>query len=230
MDLYMEQIPYDLEFKYSNTNYEANDLAQESIVRHIEQGIDTIYVDVKYGKEQIHERRCSFDIPPLNGASLEMSTKRAIFYFKEHVKSQLKAVKSVMIAACGNSFGFLAMSDRSDMYYVLVFISFVTAFWRWKRKMVASAFGEDQGGSSAPRPIGLFFPIASVGLDKAKVLTTDPDIGATLSISGNFRFLPCSHGDYLGSILETGIVRDKVRDIVLLVIRRGCLDKLIGLL
>ncbi|GJT84363.1 hypothetical protein Tco_1058705 [Tanacetum coccineum] len=34
----------------------------------------------------------------------------------------------------------------------------------------------------------------------------------------NFRFLPCSHGDFLGSILETGIVRDKVRDIVLL----GC--------
>ncbi|GJX56708.1 hypothetical protein Tco_0286605, partial [Tanacetum coccineum] len=34
--------------------------------------------------------------------------------------------------------------------------------------------------------------------------------------TGNFRFLPCSHGDFLGSILETGIVRDKVRDIVLL--------------
>nr|GFA87506.1 hypothetical protein [Tanacetum cinerariifolium] len=28
---------------------------------------------------------------------------------------------------------------------------------QWKRKMIASAFGEDQGCSSAPRPIGLFF-------------------------------------------------------------------------
>ncbi|GJU70903.1 2,3-bisphosphoglycerate-dependent phosphoglycerate mutase [Tanacetum coccineum] len=61
-------------------------------------------VDVKYGKEQIHERRCSFDIPTLNGASLEMCAERAVAYFKEHVKSQLKAVKSVIIAARGNSF------------------------------------------------------------------------------------------------------------------------------
>ncbi|GKD42981.1 2,3-bisphosphoglycerate-dependent phosphoglycerate mutase, partial [Tanacetum coccineum] len=61
-------------------------------------------VDVKYGKEQIHEQCCSFDIPPLNGASLEMCAERPIAYFKEHVKSQLKAVKSVIIAARGNSF------------------------------------------------------------------------------------------------------------------------------
>ncbi|PWA73346.1 RNA-binding S4 domain-containing protein [Artemisia annua] len=47
------------------------------------------------------------------------------------------------------------------------------------------------------------------------VLTTDPDIVAALSISGNFGFQPCSHGDFLGSILGTGIVRDKVGDILL---------------
>ncbi|GJZ92977.1 beta-fructofuranosidase, insoluble isoenzyme CWINV6-like protein [Tanacetum coccineum] len=41
-------------------------------------------VDVKYGKEQIHEQCCSFDIPPLNGASLEMCAERPIAYFKEH--------------------------------------------------------------------------------------------------------------------------------------------------
>nr|GEW25164.1 hypothetical protein [Tanacetum cinerariifolium] len=33
-----------------------------------------------------------------------------------------------------------------------------------KSKMVALAFGEDQGGSSVPRPIGLFFQIGSVGV------------------------------------------------------------------
>ncbi|GJS78787.1 RNA-binding S4 domain-containing protein [Tanacetum coccineum] len=48
-----------------------------------------------------------------------------------------------------------------------------------------------------------------------EVLTTDPDIVAALSISGNFGFQPCSHGDFLGSILGTGIVRDKVGDILL---------------
>ncbi|KAK1431001.1 hypothetical protein QVD17_14188 [Tagetes erecta] len=53
----------------------------------------------------------------------------------------------------------------------------------------------------------------SVGHPEA--LTTDPDIVAALSISGNFSFQPCSHGDFLGSILGTGIVRDKLGDILL---------------
>ncbi|KAG8386323.1 hypothetical protein BUALT_Bualt03G0137000 [Buddleja alternifolia] len=49
----------------------------------------------------------------------------------------------------------------------------------------------------------------------SEVLTSDPDIVAALSISGNFSFEPCSHGDFLGAILGTGIVRDKVGDIIL---------------
>ncbi|CAH1444537.1 unnamed protein product [Lactuca virosa] len=53
----------------------------------------------------------------------------------------------------------------------------------------------------------------SVGHPEA--LTTEPDIVAAISISGNFGFQPCSHGDFLGSILGTGIVRDKVGDILL---------------
>lgn len=35
------------------------------------------------------------------------------------------------------------------------------------------------------------------------------------SISGNFGFQTCSHGDVLGSVLGTGIVRDKLGDIML---------------
>ncbi|XP_024960174.1 uncharacterized protein LOC112500818 isoform X3 [Cynara cardunculus var. scolymus] len=53
----------------------------------------------------------------------------------------------------------------------------------------------------------------SVGHPEA--LTTEPDIVAALSISGNFGFQPCSHGDFLGAILGTGIVRDKLGDILL---------------
>ncbi|KAL8510228.1 hypothetical protein ACS0TY_017152 [Phlomoides rotata] len=49
----------------------------------------------------------------------------------------------------------------------------------------------------------------------ANVLTSDPDIVAALSISGNFGFETCTHGDFLGSILGTGIVRDKLGDILL---------------
>ncbi|KAK4420369.1 hypothetical protein Salat_1987200 [Sesamum alatum] len=48
-----------------------------------------------------------------------------------------------------------------------------------------------------------------------EILTSDPDIVAAMSISGNFGFEPCSHGDFLGAILGTGIVRDKLGDIIL---------------
>lgn len=38
------------------------------------------------------------------------------------------------------------------------------------------------------------------------------------SIAGNFQFEPCSHGDFLGSVLGTGISRDKIGDIILQVL------------
>lgn len=34
------------------------------------------------------------------------------------------------------------------------------------------------------------------------------------SIAGNFGFQPCSHGDFLGAILGTGITREKLGDII----------------
>ncbi|XP_061337091.1 uncharacterized protein LOC133284122 isoform X2 [Gastrolobium bilobum] len=46
-------------------------------------------------------------------------------------------------------------------------------------------------------------------------LTSDPDVISALSITGNFQFEPCSHGDFLGSILGTGIAREKLGDIIL---------------
>ncbi|XP_052206332.1 uncharacterized protein LOC127810817 isoform X2 [Diospyros lotus] len=46
-------------------------------------------------------------------------------------------------------------------------------------------------------------------------LTKDPDIVAALSITGNFGFQQCSHGDFLGAILGTGIAREKLGDIIL---------------
>ncbi|KAG5551264.1 hypothetical protein RHGRI_009624 [Rhododendron griersonianum] len=51
-------------------------------------------------------------------------------------------------------------------------------------------------------------------------LTSDPDIVVALRqvigcpITGNFGFQPCSHGDFLGSILGTGIAREKLGDIL----------------
>lgn len=48
-----------------------------------------------------------------------------------------------------------------------------------------------------------------------EIMTSDPDIVAAFSISGNFGFQSCSHGDFLGSILGKGIVREKLGDILL---------------
>lgn len=47
------------------------------------------------------------------------------------------------------------------------------------------------------------------------IMRNDPDIVAALSISGKFGFESCSHGDFLGSILGTGIVREKLGDVLL---------------
>ncbi|XP_021843670.1 uncharacterized protein [Spinacia oleracea] len=48
-----------------------------------------------------------------------------------------------------------------------------------------------------------------------EVLRTDPDTVAALSITGNFGYQPPTHGDFLGSILGTGIAREKLGDILL---------------
>lgn len=47
------------------------------------------------------------------------------------------------------------------------------------------------------------------------VTTNDADVVSALSITGNFKFQPCNHGDFLGSILGTGITREKVGDLIL---------------
>ncbi|KAF8024886.1 hypothetical protein BT93_F1902 [Corymbia citriodora subsp. variegata] len=57
----------------------------------------------RYGKEQVHEWRRSYDIPPPNGESLEMCAQRAVTYFCDEIEPQLFIGKNVMIAAHGNS-------------------------------------------------------------------------------------------------------------------------------
>nr|XP_043607378.1 2,3-bisphosphoglycerate-dependent phosphoglycerate mutase 1-like [Erigeron canadensis]XP_043607379.1 2,3-bisphosphoglycerate-dependent phosphoglycerate mutase 1-like [Erigeron canadensis]XP_043607380.1 2,3-bisphosphoglycerate-dependent phosphoglycerate mutase 1-like [Erigeron canadensis] len=67
------------------------------------QGLNKQETADKYGKEQVHVWRRSYDIPPPNGESLEMCAERAVAYFKEHIEPQLQTGKNVMIAAHGNS-------------------------------------------------------------------------------------------------------------------------------
>ncbi|GLT67280.1 hypothetical protein SLA2020_396010 [Shorea laevis] len=54
-----------------------------------------------------------------------------------------------------------------------------------------------------------------ISVGHSEVLRSDPDIITALSITGSFGFQPCSHGDFLGAILGTGIARDKLGDIIL---------------
>ncbi|KAK1287346.1 hypothetical protein QJS10_CPB19g01456 [Acorus calamus] len=67
------------------------------------QGLNKQETADKFGKEQVHEWRRSYDTPPPNGESLEMCAERAVAYFKEHIEPQLISGKHVMIAAHGNS-------------------------------------------------------------------------------------------------------------------------------
>ncbi|KAK4341431.1 hypothetical protein RND71_039932 [Anisodus tanguticus] len=67
------------------------------------QGLNKQETADRYGKEQVHEWRRSYDIPPPNGESLEMCAERAVAYFKEHIEPELAVGKNIMIAAHGNS-------------------------------------------------------------------------------------------------------------------------------
>jgi 2,3-bisphosphoglycerate-dependent phosphoglycerate mutase len=63
----------------------------------------------KYGKEQVHIWRRSYDVAPPNGESLEMTAKRTLPYFKEKIMPFLQKNKNVFIAAHGNSLRSIVM-------------------------------------------------------------------------------------------------------------------------
>lgn len=50
------------------------------------QGLNKKETAERYGKEQVHEWRRSYDIQPPKGESLEMCLRRAVAYFKEFVR------------------------------------------------------------------------------------------------------------------------------------------------
>ena len=57
----------------------------------------------KYGKEQVHIWRRSFDIPPPGGESLKDVFQRVEIYFNATIKKDIKANKNILIVAHGNS-------------------------------------------------------------------------------------------------------------------------------
>ena len=67
------------------------------------QGANKAETMQKYGKEQVHIWRRSFDVPPPEGESLKMTCERTIPYFNEEILPLLQQGKSVFVAAHGNS-------------------------------------------------------------------------------------------------------------------------------
>ena len=67
----------------------------------------------KYGDEQVHQWRRSYDVPPPNGECLKDTAERTIPYFKENILTQLEAGKNVMVSAHGNSLRSIVMFIES---------------------------------------------------------------------------------------------------------------------
>lgn len=73
------------------------------------QGLNKAETAEKYGKEQVHIWRRSYDVRPPQGESLEMTAKRTLPYFKEQIIPHLEKGKTVLIAAHGNSLRSIVM-------------------------------------------------------------------------------------------------------------------------
>ena len=63
----------------------------------------------KWGEEQVHIWRRSFDTPPPGGESLKDTADRVLPYFEAEILPLLKAGKDILIAAHGNSLRALVM-------------------------------------------------------------------------------------------------------------------------
>ena len=90
------------------------DLGQENIpVKHDKALNERMYGDLqglnkddmrkKFGAEQVHLWRRSYDVRPPNGESLKDTCARAVPYYKKNIEADLLAGKNVLVSAHGNS-------------------------------------------------------------------------------------------------------------------------------
>ncbi len=73
------------------------------------EGLNKAETAKKFGAEQVHIWRRSFDIAPPGGESLKDTYDRVIPYFKNFIQPQLQQHKNVLIVAHGNSLRALIM-------------------------------------------------------------------------------------------------------------------------
>ena len=77
------------------------------------QGLDKGETAEKYGDEQVHIWRRSFDIPPPNGESLKDTAARTLPWFRETVLGSIRSGQNVLVAAHGNSLRAIVMDLES---------------------------------------------------------------------------------------------------------------------
>jgi len=73
------------------------------------QGMNKYEAREEFGAEQIHIWRRSFDSPPPGGESLKGTADRVLPYYKAVIEPELKAGKTIIVAAHGNSLRALIM-------------------------------------------------------------------------------------------------------------------------
>jgi 2,3-bisphosphoglycerate-dependent phosphoglycerate mutase len=84
------------------------------------QGLNKAETAKKYGDEQVHIWRRSYDVPPPSGESLKDTAARTLPYFEKHIIPDLEAGKNILIAAHGNSLRSIVMKlDRMTKEQVL---------------------------------------------------------------------------------------------------------------
>jgi 2,3-bisphosphoglycerate-dependent phosphoglycerate mutase len=73
------------------------------------QGLNKAETAEKFGKEQVHVWRRSYDVAPPGGESLKDTAARTLPYFQAHIVPDLRAGKNVLVSAHGNSLRSIVM-------------------------------------------------------------------------------------------------------------------------
>jgi len=74
------------------------------------QGLNKARTAEKYGADQVHIWRRSYDVPPPNGESLEMTAARTLPFFDRCIMGDIQQGKNVLVVAHGNSNRSIVMS------------------------------------------------------------------------------------------------------------------------
>jgi 2,3-bisphosphoglycerate-dependent phosphoglycerate mutase len=66
-------------------------------------GLDKDQARIRWGEEQVHIWRRSYDVPPPGGESLKDTAARTLPYYDARIWPEVKAGRNVIVAAHGNS-------------------------------------------------------------------------------------------------------------------------------